>query len=135
MTLTCARELCKPERYSEDVFACSVLQIASGLDSDGNFAVCMLRAITILAQRLKVGPSACLEPLAQEDNSFLGNSNGAGRATMDSASVQAPVTGFSLTDKRQRGAALAGPYVHGAMCVLACACTVFPACSRVCSET
>ena len=42
---------------------------------------------------------------------------------MDSANAQAPVTGFSLTDKRQRGAALAGPRVHGAMCVLACART------------
>ena len=38
---------------------------------------------------------------------------------MDPGSVLALVTRFSLKDRRQRGAALAGPYVHGAMCVLA----------------
>ena len=45
---------------------------------------------------------------------------------MDQGSVQALVTRFSLKDKRHRGAALAGPYVHGAMFVLACARIVFP---------
>ena len=36
---------------------------------------------------------------------------------MDLRNVQALVARFSLKDKRQRGAALAGPYVHGAMCL------------------
>ena len=44
---------------------------------------------------------------------------------MDPVNVQAAVTRFLLKDERQRGAALAGPYVHGAMCVLACACIAF----------
>ena len=44
---------------------------------------------------------------------------------MDPGKVQALVTRFSLKDKRPRGAALAGPYVHAAMCVLACARIVF----------
>ena len=79
----------------------------------------MFGAIISLAQRIKVGLSAFLEPLAHEGNSFLGNNHGARRATMYSRSVQAPVTGSSLADKRQRGASLACPCVHGAMCARA----------------
>ena len=40
---------------------------------------------------------------------------------MDPRNVQALVTWFSVKDKRPRGAALAGPYMHAAMCVFACA--------------
>ena len=125
MALTRARTVSKPERYSEDVIACVVLHIASGCKPYGICAFCMLRANSIFQQRLKSGPRSCLEPLAQVDKFLFSNSTGTGRAAMDPRNEQALVTRFSLKDKRPRGAALAGPYVHAAMCVLACARIVF----------
>ena len=96
------------------------------------FALRMLRAIGILAQPLKVGVSACLEPVARVGKSLHGRR----RSTMDSGNVQALAAGFSLANKRQRGAALAGVFLHGAMCALACARRVYVIMLfRVCSET
>ena len=120
-----ARTVSKPERYSEDVIACAALRIDSGCDSNGTFAFWMQRANSIFQQRLKSGPRSCLEPLAQVDKCLFSTSNSTGKATMDPRNVQALVTRFSLKDKRPRGAALACPYAHVAMCVLACARIVF----------
>ena len=125
MPVTCARKLCESQRYSEDVCACTVLHIASGSNSYENFVFCMLRAMTIVPQRLEIGPSACLEPLAQEDNSSWATAMGQEEPQWIQEGYKRLSRGCSLADTRQRGATLAGPCVHGATCVLACARTLF----------
>jgi len=85
----------------------------------------MLRANSIFQQALKSGVRSCLELLAQVDKCLFSNSKGTERATVGPRNVQALVTRFSLTGKRPRGAALAGPCAHAAMCVLARACVCF----------